>query len=79
MPLDEAVASRAVFVIVSESGGRAGGPKRFWSQLTNSKTARDSIYSKFKVQKFLADFFTTYKPLSHFKPVLRKPKTLILD
>ena len=33
--LNEAVASWAVFVIVSGTGGR----KRFWSQLNNSKTA----------------------------------------
>ena len=37
LPLDVAVASRAVFVIVSGSGGR----ERFWSQLNNSKTVRD--------------------------------------
>ena len=36
----EAIASRAVFVIVS----RAGGRKRFWSQLNNSKTVRDRPY-----------------------------------
>ena len=29
LPLDEAAASRAVFVIVSWSGGRTGGRKRF--------------------------------------------------
>ena len=33
--LDEAVASRAVFVIVSGSAGRADGRKRFWSQPNN--------------------------------------------
>ena len=37
LPLDEAIASRAVFVIVSASDGRADGRKRFWSQLNNSK------------------------------------------
>ena len=40
LPLDEVVASRAVFVIVSRSDGR----KRFWSQLNNSKTVRDRPY-----------------------------------
>ena len=38
MSLDEAVSCRAVFVIVSESDGRAG---RFWGQLYNLKMARD--------------------------------------
>ena len=37
LPLDEAIASRAVFVIIFESGGR----KCFWSQPNNSKTVRD--------------------------------------
>ena len=37
LPLDEAIASRAVSVIVSGSDGRADGRKRFWSQLNNSK------------------------------------------
>ena len=36
LPLDEAVASRAVFVVVSGSDGRADWLKRFWSQLNNS-------------------------------------------
>ena len=44
MPLDEAIASRAVFVIVSGSDGRTGGRKRFWSQLNNSKTVIDRSY-----------------------------------
>ena len=35
LPLDEAVVSRAVVVIVSGSDGRAVGRKRFWSQLNN--------------------------------------------
>ena len=37
LPLDEAIASRAVFVIVSGSGGRTC----FWSLLNNSKTVWD--------------------------------------
>ena len=37
LPLDVAVASRAVFVIVSGGDGQAGGRKRIWSQLNNSK------------------------------------------
>ena len=37
LPLDEVIASRAVFVIVFVSDGR----KRFWSQLNNSKTVSD--------------------------------------
>ena len=37
LPLDKAIASRAVFVIVSESDGW----KIFCSQLNNSKTVRD--------------------------------------
>ena len=41
LPLDEAVASRAVLVIVSGSDDRANGRKRFRSQLINSKTVRD--------------------------------------
>ena len=45
LPLDEGVASRAVFVIVSRWDGQAGRQKRFWSQLINffynSKTVRD--------------------------------------
>ena len=40
LPLDEAIASRAVFVIVSGSDGR----KRFWSQLNYPKTVRDRPY-----------------------------------
>ena len=40
--LGEAVASSAVFVIVSESNGRASGwAETLWSQLNFSKTARD--------------------------------------
>ena len=35
--LDEAVASKTVFVIVTWSDERADGRKRFWSQLNNSK------------------------------------------
>ena len=42
LPLDEAVASRAVFVIASGSDGRA---ERLWSQLNNSKTVRDRPYA----------------------------------
>ena len=41
--LDEAVASRVIFVIVSGSGGRA--EERFWSQLNNSKTVRHRSYA----------------------------------
>ena len=41
LPLDEAISSRAVFVIVSGSDGQA---ERFWSQLNNSKTVRDMPY-----------------------------------
>ena len=41
--LDETVASRAVFVIVSGSDGW----KRFWSELNNSKTVRDRPYVSF--------------------------------
>ena len=37
LPFDEAVASRAVFVIVSGSDGRASGRKRFRSHLNNFK------------------------------------------
>ena len=37
LPLDEAIASRAVLVVVSGSDVRADGRKRFWSQLNNSK------------------------------------------
>ena len=37
LPLDEALASRTVFVIVS-------GRKCFWSQLNNSKTVTDGPY-----------------------------------
>ena len=37
LSFDEAIASRAVFVIVFMSDGR----KRFWSELSNSKTVRD--------------------------------------
>ena len=44
LPLDEAIASRAVFVIASGSDGRTGGRKRYWSQLNNSKTVRDRPY-----------------------------------
>ena len=40
LPLDEAVASRAVFFIVSGSEGRTGRRKRFWSQLYNSKNGK---------------------------------------
>ena len=40
LSLDEAIASSAVFVIVSGSDGR----KRFWSHLNNSKTVRYIIY-----------------------------------
>ena len=35
LPLDEAIASGVVFVIVSGSDGRVGGRKRFLSQLNN--------------------------------------------
>ena len=42
LPLDEAIASRAVFVNVSGSDGRAGR-KRVWGQLTNFKMVRDSV------------------------------------
>ena len=41
LPLDDAIASRIVFVIASGSGGRADGRKRFWNQLSNSKPVRD--------------------------------------
>ena len=41
MPLDEAIASRAVFVIVSGSDGRA---ETLLGQLNNSKTVRDRPY-----------------------------------
>ena len=41
LPLDEAMASRAVFVIASWSDGRVEGRKRFWSQLNNPKAVRD--------------------------------------
>ena len=42
VPLDEAIVSRAVFVIVPESARRADGRRsRFWSQLNYSKTVRD--------------------------------------
>ena len=44
LPLDEAIASRAVFAIVSGSGWQTGGRKRFWSQLNNSNTVRDRPY-----------------------------------
>ena len=45
LPIDEAVASRAVFGIVSASDGRTGGRKcSFWIQLNNSKTVRDRPY-----------------------------------
>ena len=44
LPLDEAVASRDVFVIVSGSDGRAGGRKRLWCQLNNSKTVKKIDY-----------------------------------
>ena len=46
LPLDEAIAiaSRALFVIVSGSDGRADGWKRLWSQLNNSKTVTDRPY-----------------------------------
>ena len=40
LPLDETVASTAVFVVVS----RANGRKRFWGQLNNSKAVRDRPY-----------------------------------
>ena len=41
LPLDKAIASRAVFVIVSQAGGK----KSFWSQLNNSKKrVRDRPY-----------------------------------
>ena len=40
LQLDEAVASRAAFVIVSGVDGQ----KRFWSQLNISKTVRDRLY-----------------------------------
>ena len=40
LPLDEVVASRAVFVNVSGSDGR----KRFWNQLNNSKTVSYKPY-----------------------------------
>ena len=40
LPLDESVASMAAFVILS--GG--DGWRRFWSQLSNSKTVRDRPY-----------------------------------
>ena len=40
LPLDEAVASRAVFVIVSGADGLTG----LWGQLNNSKTVRDIPY-----------------------------------
>ena len=43
LPLGEAIASRAVFVAVSESDGQAGG-NTFWSQINNSKTVRDRPY-----------------------------------
>ena len=38
LPLDEAIASTAIFVCASD------GRKRFWSQLNNSKTVRDRPY-----------------------------------
>ena len=48
LPLDEAVASRAVFVIEPWSDGqkgvRADGRKRFWSQLNKSKTVTGIPY-----------------------------------
>ena len=40
LPLDE-----AVFVIVSESDGRTGERKLFWSQLSNSNMVRDRPYA----------------------------------
>ena len=33
LPLDEVIASRAIFVIASGSYGRTGGRKRLWNQL----------------------------------------------
>ena len=38
LPLDEAIAYRAVLVIVSLSGGRADGNAFVWIQLNNSRT-----------------------------------------
>ena len=46
LPLDEAVASRAVFAIVSRSSRQAIGRKRFWSQLNNSQTVRDRPFGR---------------------------------
>ena len=43
LPLDEAVAFRAVFAIVSGSDG-GGGRERFRRQLNNHKTVRDRPY-----------------------------------
>ena len=48
LPLGEAVASRAVFVIVPGSDGRTDGWKRFWSQLNNSKSVRDKPYKSMR-------------------------------
>ena len=42
-PLDEAIASRALFVAVSGSDGR----KRFWCRLNNSKTVSDRPMCQF--------------------------------
>ena len=46
LPLDDAIASKEVFVIIALSGldGRTDGRKRFWSQLNNFKTVRDRLY-----------------------------------
>ena len=44
LPLDEAIASRALFVIVSRLDELADGSKRFWGQLNNSKTVTDRQY-----------------------------------
>ena len=43
MPLDDAIACKAVFVIVSASDGRTGGRTSSWSQLNNSKMIRDRL------------------------------------
>ena len=41
LPLDEAIASRSVFVIIPGSDRQVDGRQRFWIQLNNSKTVRD--------------------------------------
>ena len=43
LPLDETIASRAVFVIVSGSDGGTGGRKRFWNQLNNLQLITSEI------------------------------------